>query len=158
MNHYVAGICGLCAFLALTPASADRAAARLKQIQGTVMVNQGESYRAAPEGLGLKVGDRLMVMEGSSMVLVYADGCVAEFKENQIVAIEAVSTCEGGTATVQSTSPLYVDAMGSGGGGAAGGGVPPPNAAAFTFIGLGVGSGAAFSASFNDDQDTISAE
>ncbi len=94
--------------------AAESPAAELKQIKGSVLVNKGETYRTAPEGTTLQVGDRLMVMDGSSMVLVYRDGCIAEFKQNQIITVEEVSTCEGGNAASVSKSPMYAEPMGAG--------------------------------------------
>ncbi len=93
--------------------AAETSAAQLKQIEGSVLVNKGESYRTAVEGMPLQIGDRVMIMDASSTTLVYSDGCVAEFKENQIITVEALSTCEGGAAASVSKSPLYANPMGT---------------------------------------------
>ena len=125
-------------------------AVQLKQIQGSVMVNQGEVYRTATEGMALKVGDRVMVMEGGSMVVIYPDGCVADFKDNQIITIEPVSTCEGGTAQYQAKGPLYADPMGGGGGSG------DPDYTPYLFGGSLIGGAVIISNSGNDN--TASAE
>ncbi len=126
-------------FSASAVVAAESPAAELKRIQGSVLVNKGEAYRTAVEGMPLQRGDRVMIMDASSMTMVYSDGCIAEFKENQIITVEEVSTCEGGTAASVSKSPLYADPMGGGTGGAATGifGLgPAATAGAFTVAGF----------------------
>lgn len=122
---------------------------QLRQMEGSVLVNQGELFRSATEGMSLQVGDRVMVMEGGAMVLVYPDGCRSDFKDNQIITIESVSPCEGGTAQYQAMGPLYAEPMG---GGAAAGG------AAAGILPLYVGGGAVIAGAIitnnrNDDKN-----
>jgi hypothetical protein len=142
--------------------AAESPAAELKQIKGSVLVNKGETYRTAPEGTTLQVGDRLMVMDGSSMVLVYRDGCIAEFKQNQIITVEEVSTCEGGNAAYVEKSPMYADPMGGGGptGGGGGGGDLfglGPGWTAGIIGGIGL-TGVAIAAGTSNGDDRISGE
>jgi len=42
------------------------------------------------------LGDRLMVLKGSSMIPSYPDGCAATVKENRIIRIEDRSIFRGG--------------------------------------------------------------
>ena len=102
----------LAGVFASTFAHAVAPAAQLKQISGSVLLNTGETYKTANEGAPLYVGDRLMVMEGGSMVMVYQDGCVAEFRENQVITVKNTSTCAGGAADVNARRPLYAEPLG----------------------------------------------
>lgn len=97
--------------LAATSAPAREPVAQLKRIQGSVLVNTGDSYQSASEGMALYLGDRVMSLDKSSMVLVYSDGCVAEFEENQIISVADVSTCESGAAYVERKWPQEADPM-----------------------------------------------
>ena len=83
--------------------------ARLKQAQGSVLINTGETYKSVVEGMDLYNGDRLMTMEASSMVVMHNDGCVSEYEENQIVTVTDVSTCEEGVAYVEKQWPREAD-------------------------------------------------
>ncbi len=96
-------------------AAVEAPAAILKRIEGSVLVNKGETYRSALEGMDLHVGDRIMLMEKAHAVLVYEDGCVAEFKQNQIITVRERSTCDGGMAFTRSKGPLYAEPLGGGG-------------------------------------------
>lgn len=87
----------------------------LKRMEGSVLVNKGETYRSALEGMRLHVGDRIMIMDGASAVVVYSDGCVAEFKQNQIITLREQSTCDGGMAFTRNQSVLYAAPLGAGG-------------------------------------------
>lgn len=84
--------------------------AKISKIKGIVLVNQGESYSTAREGMALNAGDRLMVMQDAALDLVYEDGCNASFKESKIIEISKLSTCAGGVAVVESTNPMVADA------------------------------------------------
>jgi len=143
-----------------TLATAASPAAELRKIEGSVLVNKGESYRTALEGMPLQVGNRLMVMDGSSMVLVYEDGCIADFAANQIVTVEAVSTCEGGSSTFVKRSPLYADPMGGGGPGPGSGGMfgLGPTWTAGIVGGLGLATGVAISQNSSSGDSRISGE
>jgi len=104
----------LVAFLLSGLVAADSAlardpVARLKQAQGSVLINSGETYRSVVEGMDLYNGDRLMTMEASSMVIVHNDGCISEYEENQIITVTDVSTCKEGVAHVEEQWPREGD-------------------------------------------------
>lgn len=89
------------------------AAATLSQQQGTVLVNQGEVFATAADQQALQAGDRVMVMEGGSAVLVFADGCELPLAAGTLLEVPAVSTCASGdVAQVQRIGPHYAQAVG----------------------------------------------
>jgi hypothetical protein len=58
-----------------------------------VVASQDAKYVPAREGMTLKEGDRLMVLEGGSAILAFADGCQYELGEMAMVAVQGISTC-----------------------------------------------------------------
>jgi hypothetical protein len=112
MKALILGLSLATGFVGSATAMNVDSAAQLKRIDGSVLVNKGQNYRTAMEGMPLQVGDRVMIMDGSTAIITYWDGCVAEFKQNQIITIEEVSTCEGGSAASISKSPMYAEPMG----------------------------------------------
>jgi hypothetical protein len=74
--------------------AADQAqVAKLVRIDGAVVASQDAKYVPAREGMTLKEGDRLMVLEGGSAILAFADGCQYELGEMAMVAVQGISTC-----------------------------------------------------------------
>ena len=65
----------------------------LANIEGTVLVNQGESYVTAQEGMQLNPGDQLMVMDGGLASIEFADGCLYKVNGNEILRIDTQSAC-----------------------------------------------------------------
>ncbi|WP_276968230.1 hypothetical protein [Metallibacterium scheffleri] len=49
--------------------------AMIYKVEGKVMVNQGQKFLPAKTGMPLSVGDRVMVMPGSQVMLDYGSGC-----------------------------------------------------------------------------------
>jgi hypothetical protein len=86
--------------------------ATLVRIDGTVMVNQGEQFRTATQGMQLVPGDRVMAMSGSDAVLVFAPDCEVPVAANSIVTIPEGSPCEGAAMTTQAASPMLAQAVG----------------------------------------------
>lgn len=89
--------------------------ATLKDIggKGNVLVNQGEEFVPATEGMRLKPGDRVMVRDDSEADLQFDDECAYEISENKIVTIPGSSPCAGGTPLVQSLEPTGSGAVGT---------------------------------------------
>lgn len=102
----------LSSVFAATAFAAD-GSATLSQQQGTVLVNQGEQFITATEFQALNVGDRVMVMEGGSAELTFADGCVLSLESGSLLEVPAVSTCAGNVASVQRIGPSYAQAVGA---------------------------------------------
>ncbi|HQW82776.1 MAG: hypothetical protein IPF83_00050 [Rhodanobacteraceae bacterium] len=91
-------------FLAITVAfatsdlrAADAVAAplqaTLKEITGSVLVNQGEQFIELAPGTQLKPGDRVMSMEDSKALVRYFDDCEVEVKEGDVYTIDERLPC-----------------------------------------------------------------
>lgn len=87
--------------------------ATISQQEGTVLVNQGEEFVTAADAQALNAGDRVMVMEGGSAVITFADGCALPLVAGSMVAVPAVSTCAGAVASVERIGPSYAQAVGA---------------------------------------------
>jgi len=79
--------------LAISSVFAAEQANVLTNIKGDVLVNQGESYTVAKEGMQLNPGDQLMVMDGGMASIEFADGCRYKVNGNEILRIDTQSTC-----------------------------------------------------------------
>ena len=91
------------------------ASATLSNQQGTVLVNQGEQFVTAADTQVLMAGYRVMIMEGGSADIVFADGCVLPLASGSMLEVPAISTCAGSVAQVQSIGPSYAKAVGDSG-------------------------------------------
>ncbi len=118
-------------------------AAVLKRMQGSVLVNKGEVFRSVAEGAALRVGDRIMLLEGASATLVYDDGCVADFDQNQIITVREKSTCEGAMAFMKTKGPLYSSPLGVVGAASTAGGISLSTGATVGAVGTAAVLGAA---------------
>ena len=103
----------IAATLLATSALAAEPVATLSAQEGTVLVNQGEEFATAAEGQALQAGDRVMLMEGASATLTFADGCALPLEAGSLLEVPAVSTCAGAVANVQKIGPTYAQAPGS---------------------------------------------
>jgi hypothetical protein len=98
----------LAAGLALIAASAGAQTAAplqvasLGAVTGKVMINKGKGFVAARQGTVLAPGDRVIALNGSAAAIVYPDGCVAELRENSLLAVDQRTQC--------STKPLATGA------------------------------------------------
>ena len=93
------------------------------QGKGRVLVNQGEEFKPATEGMRLKPGDRVMVQDDSQAKIKFDDDCNYEVDENKIATIPDRSPCAGGQAVVQELDPAGGNAIGGGTTGTGNGGV-----------------------------------
>ena len=103
----------IAAALLASTALASEPVATLGVQEGTVLVNQGEEFTTAAENQALQAGDRVMLMEGASAVLTFADGCALPLAAGSLVEVPAQSTCAGAVAKVQRIGPTYAQAVGS---------------------------------------------
>ena len=89
--------------------------ATIKKIEGErkVMVNAGEEFRPATEGMRLKAGDRIMVQDDSAADVQFDDECEYEAQENRIVTIPDRSPCAGGVPVVQNLNPVGTGVVGA---------------------------------------------
>lgn len=80
--------------LVLSGGYAAESTVHLKNIQGLVLVSQGNGFSTAGEGMSLVRGDRVMVMDHGAVSMVYPNGCQTKYMGSQIVTIEPTS-CKG---------------------------------------------------------------
>lgn len=86
--------------------------ATLSAQEGTVLVNQGEEFTTAADAQALKAGDRVMLMEGASATLTFADGCAMPLVAGTLVELPAQSPCAGAVVSVQQVGPTMAQAPG----------------------------------------------
>ncbi len=67
--------------------------ATLKEITGSVLVNQGEQFVELAPGTQLKPGDRVMSMEDSKALVRYFDDCEVEVEEGNVYTIDERLPC-----------------------------------------------------------------
>jgi hypothetical protein len=86
--------CAACVAAATGLAGAtDNAIGQIVRVDGTAMVSDGARYVEAPEGRALYPRDRVLVMEDSSAVLQFADGCEYRMSGSELLTIGAGSAC-----------------------------------------------------------------
>lgn len=83
------------ALLSVT-ASAAESVAVISQMQGQVMVNQGKQFVTAQADQALLAGDRVMLLQDSSAVLRFKDGCESRLGASVMVVVPETSVCAGG--------------------------------------------------------------
>jgi hypothetical protein len=100
------------ALLAAGSAGAQTAAplqvASLGPVTGKVMINKGKGFVAARQGTALAPCDRLIALDGSKAAIVYPDGCVAEMRENSLLAVDQRTQCSTKPVSTGATEPLRV--------------------------------------------------
>jgi hypothetical protein len=64
------------------------------------MLNQGKQFVPIKPGQALNAGDRLMVMQGGSAQIRFADGCDVTVEGGSMVAVPTASTCAGGSLNI----------------------------------------------------------
>lgn len=85
--------------------------AHLQQIRGLVLVSQDSGFSTADEGMALRSGDRVMVMEGGAASLVYSKSCQADYTGSQIITVGSAG-CKSGT--TQPVDPMFTAVAGAG--------------------------------------------
>jgi hypothetical protein len=73
-------------------------AARLTNVQGSVIVNRGDGFQPAQGGAPVAPGDRVRVNEGSAEIL-YENGCAVRVGPGQMVAVLYTPPACKGTST-----------------------------------------------------------
>ncbi len=109
MHHSFSAMLAAAVCLTANAQAADIVAS-LVQINGTALVDQGEQYTTAKEGMSLRTGDRVMVMEGGSAILKFADGCSYPVGDNRILTVGAADSCTSGALAQDSVGPYYAAA------------------------------------------------
>lgn len=92
-------------FIGMAVAADQAQVATLVRIDGAAVASQDAKYVPAREGMTLKEGDRLMVLEGGSAILSFADGCQYELGEMAVLAVQGISTCAANGVGVYKVDP-----------------------------------------------------
>jgi len=127
--------------------------ATLSNVQSPVMVNQGDAYVAAREGMKLGDGDQLLVMQGGAALVNYATGCELRLGGNEVLRIAATDACSAPSVAAVNAQ-IAPPTTGTTGGAAASGG-----AGGVTFglaATLAVAAWAAYEVSDDDNLEPIS--
>lgn len=80
-------------FLSLATAADPVPAAKVTRVDGNAIASQDARYLPAREGMALKEGDRLMVLENSTAIVSFADGCQYTLKDMGVLVVQKMSTC-----------------------------------------------------------------
>ncbi len=100
----VAVLSGL-GFVGMALAADQAQVATLVRIDGAAVASQDAKYVPAREGMTLKEGDRLMVLEGGSAILAFTDGCQYELGQMAMLAVQGISTCAANGVGVYKVDP-----------------------------------------------------
>ena len=87
----VATACAACLFS--VGAQAADSVGEIRLVNGSALVSQGAQYVPASEGMQLHELDRIMVMEDSSAVLAFADGCEYTMASSEMITLTGQSVC-----------------------------------------------------------------
>ncbi len=97
-------------------ANAQQTVAKLKDIQGTVLVSQGDAMAAGAKDQALRAGTRVVTSAGSTAVISYDKGCDVSLKENQRFTVREMGECAALIASVEGTgAAAMAGASGAGG-------------------------------------------
>lgn len=92
-NMLMAAGLGLC-LQAATYAAEPGSVASVGDVEGTVMVDHGKGFVTSKAGEKLYENDRVITLEGSSAKVVFADGCAASLKSNNMIVVKADPGCK----------------------------------------------------------------
>ena len=92
----------------------------LASVSNDVLVNQGDTYVPAQEGMILSPGDQIMVMDGAEAEVKYSDGCEYKMNGSEMLQIRDISECDkvaqlGGSSSSSSSSSSTSSTSSSGG-------------------------------------------
>jgi hypothetical protein len=73
--------------------------AKLTQVEGSVVMNQGKRFVPAKLGTELLVGDRVLALKTGQATVAFADGCAIQIKPGKSITIESQSPCSAGLTT-----------------------------------------------------------
>jgi len=82
--------------------------ASLGPVTGKVMINKGKGFVTAREGTVLAPGDRVIALNGSTAAIVYPNGCVAEMRENSLLAVDKRTQCSTRPFSTGANDPIRV--------------------------------------------------
>lgn len=116
MKAIAAIACALLSTAAIAQSDPPKSNAIVVEIQGSVLVNQGQQFEVVPSGTQLKAGDRVMAMSESSALLRYEDGCDVRVEPETVVTLDEGSPCAGFILASERALPAGL-ALGAAGGG-----------------------------------------
>lgn len=76
-----------------TTAATVAPAAKLTQVQGDVMVNNGTRFVKATPGAELKPGAKIVTAKGATVSLVYQNGCIKRMQPNSMLTVGSAVEC-----------------------------------------------------------------
>lgn len=117
-NIVAAASLGLC-LQAASYAAEPGTVATLGGAEGTVMVDHGKGFVTSKAGEALYENDRVITLEGATAKVVFADGCAANLKSNNMIVVKADPGCKA--AVVDATKTTTEAAAPAGNGGVHGG-------------------------------------
>ncbi len=84
----------------------------LSSSKGTVMVNTGSRFVTAKPGQTLKAGDRVMVMQGGTATLTYADGSKAAIQSGTLFSVNSMAPGAQSALPAKKIGRMYAQAVG----------------------------------------------
>ena len=81
---------------------ADRTVAKLIDIEGTVLVSEGDAMAAGAKDQRLKVDTRIVTTAGAKVTINYDNGCDVRLEENKRFVVRETGTCAALIAAVES--------------------------------------------------------
>ena len=112
--HHCLPIITAACLTSIGPVQADNSVGVLREVQGTVLVNQGKDYVVGHSGMKLKPGARVFIREGASAVVKQTDDRLTQLESNSLFILRGLDTYRGGAATVREIGPDYTEAIGAG--------------------------------------------
>lgn len=108
-NMLAAAGLGLC-LQAASYAAEPGSVASVGDVEGTVMVDHGKGFVSSKTGEKLYENDRVITLEGASAKVVFADGCAANLKSNNMIVVKADPGCKAAVvdatkATTEAAAP-----------------------------------------------------
>lgn len=102
--------------ITLSVQAAAKPIAKITDVTGRVLVNQGEEYIVAEPGMPLNIDDRVITMDSSEVTIFYPDldsrskaaekGCEVRLPENSQMLVESEEDCIMGPIISEAASDL----------------------------------------------------
>jgi len=102
----IAYILGVSILVATINVNAAEEEIILQKVEGEVLVNQGETYTPAMEGMEIFPENLMMVVEGSVAELLYPNECVYEVIGAFILTVDKESPCKVGALWASTAVPV----------------------------------------------------
>ena len=90
------GAIGLILFVAVEAQAAEGKQGQLVLVDGVAMMSEGARYVPVSEGRSIKLGDRLMLLEGGRAAIWYGDTCEYFLGDREVLDVTETSPCVAG--------------------------------------------------------------